>query len=129
MLALSKIVRFYMCLLLAITLGMAGTARASHEGHAPAQIYFSTDGQPLSSNNCLSIHVDKDGSPVNPVHIHGCANCLIALDEFTPIPPIPVAILQLVAPKRLNLDPKPLSRLVSAERRSPHAARAPPLFS
>jgi hypothetical protein len=129
MFTLSKFVRFYSCLMLALVLGTAGAARASHEGRMPAHLFVVSNGTALVGQNCLSPHVGPDGSPVAPVHIHACADCLLAIDEFLPIAPMPIVILQLVAPRRLVFDLRPPLRLASTERLSPHAARAPPLAS
>jgi hypothetical protein len=130
MFAFPKLLRLYTCVLLALVLGMAGTARASHEANAPAQVFFSITGQAVSGQTCLSLHVDQNGSPVNTTHIHGCANCVLGFEEILVIdPPSIVIIMQLVAPKRLSFDQRPTLRLASKERVSPHAPRAPPAFS
>ena len=83
MFAFPKLLRLYTCVLLALVLGMAGTARASHEANAPAQVFFSITGQAVSGQTCLSLHVDQNGSPVNTTHIHGCANCVLGFMRFS----------------------------------------------
>jgi hypothetical protein len=78
----------------------------------PSRLFLAASGSALGGQNCLSLHVDRDGTPV-PVHIHACADCLLAIDEFLPIAPTPVAILQLVAPRRLVFDQRPPLRLAT----------------
>lgn len=129
MVTLRKVVQLYLCLVLAMVLGMAGVARASHESHAPAQTFFADGGLSLSGKNCLTPHVDENGAPVAPVHIHACANCLMALDVVATTEPPTTIISKLDAPKKLTFDLQPVLHIVSVERVSSHGPRAPPSFS
>lgn len=131
MFALSKAARLSLALALAMVLCLAGVARASHEAHAPTQVFFLSDGNssPLSGANCLSFHVDEDGAPVLPVHIHACADCLFAVHVIAAIDPPSTVILRLEAAKRLTFDPRPPRLVPTIERFSSRGPRAPPFFS
>ncbi|RTL83018.1 MAG: hypothetical protein EKK29_15270 [Hyphomicrobiales bacterium] len=127
--AFSKLARFFLAVMLAMVLGMAGVARASHEAHAPAQVYLSADDQALTGQICLSFHVDQAGAPVKSAHIHACGDCLFAVAQQTVIAPPMTVLLRLQAPKRLSFDPQPPVHTAGVERVSPHSPRAPPVFS
>ncbi len=125
----SKLARFSLALALATVLAMAGVARASHEAHAPAQVFLSADDQALSGKTCLSFHVDEAGLPIKRVHIHACGDCLFAIDQQMIVDPPTTVLLRLQAPKRLAFDPQPPVHIAGVEQFSSHSPRAPPLFS
>jgi hypothetical protein len=102
----SKLARLSLTIALAMGLGMASVARASHEAHAPSQVFLLDGDQSLFGPNCLSAHVDEHGVPIKRVHIHACGDCLFAFSlQWVATPPMTV-LLRLQAPKRLTFDPQ-----------------------
>lgn len=126
---ISKFAKLALALALATVLGMAGVARASHEAYAPTRVFLSDQDQTRVGTNCLSFHVDGNGVPVKPLHIHACGDCLFAVDGQWVIDPPMTVLLRLRAPKRLTFEPQPPVHMASVERFSPHAPRAPPVLS
>lgn len=124
-----KFVKLSLALALAMVLAMASVARASHEAYAPTQVFLSEQGQTRVGANCLSLHVDGNGVPVNPQHIHACGTCVFAVDTQWLLAPPTTVLLRLQAPKSQTFEPQPPVHMAIVDQFSPHAPRAPPLFS
>ncbi|WP_363346447.1 hypothetical protein [Methylocystis echinoides] len=123
-----KLARLSLALALATVLGLASVARASHEVHAPTQVFLSGD-QAFTLQNCLSFHVDEDGFPVKRLHIPACVDCLFAVDQQWISHPPTTVLLRLLAPKSLTFDlPLPVP-MAGVEWFSSHSPRAPPFSS
>lgn len=127
MFQLSRSFRLSLAILLALVLGMASVARASHEAHAPSRLILTGQGERLAGPNCVPHGVDEDGRPVRLIHIHSCGDCLSALDVLAaPLPPMTVALV-LDAPRRLLEGAIPPPMPLGTIRRAAHAPRAPPV--
>jgi hypothetical protein len=129
MLSIAKSLRIAVAVLLAIFQGGASVARASHEAYAPSHVFLSEVGPNLALADCISQYVTEHGTPVKPMHIHGCELCLFAGDgTLTPSAP-ETAFFHLLPSKRRVPSIWVVSITAGVRNKSSNVPRAPPLLS
>lgn len=126
---LGKTLRIIIGVTLAIVLGTASVARASHEAQAPSHVFLSDDDGGLTQAGCFSLHVTESGAPVKPVHIHACGFCLSVFAEIVEPSPPDTIFHRLQPPRRLLFYPPPVPVMTRVMAEPSNTPRAPPIFS